>query len=112
MALRHVYNFNSLVVSPGKAMIDWVNTLYTDSIESYTEHLTEDGASVYLIPEFESPDDVSEWLKDNFHFIFLQELAGWTEDESSFPPITWENFNAFCRVSYQSMVHLISDEEE
>jgi hypothetical protein len=112
MASGHLYDTNALIVSPGKAMIDWVNSVFPNSYEVYRDEWTDDSATVYLIPAFISFDDVLEWLEENYQTIFRQELSGWIEDESRFPPITRDNFNAFCKVSYQSMVHVMGDEEE
>lgn len=90
----------------------WVNQIFPDHPEREYDPLGHDHSSIYLIPEFDYEGDALEWLKDNFEDIFFEELMGWCTDDDLFPPLTWENFNAFCIISYQSMVRMVGDDDE
>lgn len=91
-------------VRPTKVFIDWANK----NDEDYSD-LESNEASVYLIEEDFLDDEPV--LKANFKSIFFNELYAITEDESLFPEINFENFQAFFDVEMGSTVFDVQDED-
>jgi hypothetical protein len=90
-------NRGYIIVRPKKAFIEWANA----NDEDYND-LTENEPSVYLIEEDFYDDEVV--LKANFKKIFTNELLSVSEDDSTFPEITYEIFNDWFEVEMGSTV--------
>lgn len=86
-----------MVVTPKQDFIDWANK----NDEDYSD-LTNNEASVYLIEEDFYDDEPV--LKANFKKIFVNELMAVSEDESSYPEISLENFTNYFNVELGSTV--------
>jgi hypothetical protein len=98
-------NRNVLVIRPKQAMLDWVNALepnLEDVVQDFEGH---DESNIYLIKEMDVIEDNLKWLRKNFKDIFEEELFNWWTDESAWPPMTWESFEAFCHYRIHTCVY-------
>ncbi len=105
-------NRNAIIVSAKNPLIDWVNTLDPKNPMPYRNPLAYDESTVYLIDVLDTEEDFREWLSENYLEIFEEELYSWITDDSLWPnPLTFDLFNTWISVSYQSMVMDMSLEE-
>jgi hypothetical protein len=105
-------NRDAIIVSARQPLIDWVNSLDPAHPLEYRDPMNHDESTVYLIEELDSPSDLQDWLEDNYLEIFEEELFGWYSDDTKWPtPLTFELFNKWIQVSYQSMVYDFDESE-
>lgn len=86
-----------MVVTPKAAFIKWANKHDEDFSD-----LVDNEPSVYLIEEDFYDDETV--LKANFKNVFINELLAVTEDETTFPEITMDEFTKFFSVIMGSTV--------
>ncbi len=41
--------------------------------------------NIYLLPDYETKQEMQQWLKRNFRELFEEELFGWYTDETMWP---------------------------
>ncbi len=105
-------NRDALILFPKQPLFDWVNYIFDDEEIKGSEPLTHDEGDVFLLPEFDHPDETIEYLKDNYIAFFKHELFEWTPDENLWPEkLTWEMFQEWFSYSIQSMVIDTLDEK-
>lgn len=92
-----IVNRGYLSVRPTKLFIDWAN----QNDEDFSDLDTSE-ASIYLIEEDFYDDEPV--LKSHFKKVFLNELEAVTEDESVYPEIKFEIFNAWFDVELGAAV--------
>lgn len=98
-------NRHALLIAPKEPFYEWVKKVNPQAASEIPEDpLAEDGATIYLIPEFESQEDALEWMEENFETFFESELYSWVDDDEQWPLLSWEQFSKWFYVSYQSMV--------
>ncbi|MCH2232101.1 MAG: hypothetical protein MK105_17320 [Crocinitomicaceae bacterium] len=92
-----IVNRGYLKVKAKRPFIDWATATDADMfIDEDTE------ANIYLVEE--DFFDVEPIIKANFKRIFLNELDAVTEDETAFPEIKLEVFEAWFNVEAGTMV--------
>ena len=74
-------NRSAVAVRPKQPFLDWVNSVEPDS--SVT--LDELQKTLYLVPDYEDPEDAEKVLKKVCDEIFCRKLAGWYTDEETWP---------------------------
>ncbi len=93
-------NRNAIVVKPKQALFDWVNSIYPDSPIK-----APDEATVYLIKEKDSNEEIEKWLQKNFDNIFQNELNNWHTDEKDWvEKRTYKLFTEWFDVEIHSMI--------
>ena len=78
-------NRNALLVIPKFPFIDWLSKLTEGTVTMNENPLSSDGASIYLIPEFEVQEDFDEWFEENYLYFFDEELTSWSVDRNQWP---------------------------
>jgi hypothetical protein len=74
-------NRGVLIVRPKQPFLDWATSLDDSGLLPNV-----DGEqTVYLIPDFDTPDDADSVIEEVYHEIFENELSGWHTDESAWP---------------------------
>jgi hypothetical protein len=99
-------NRNAIIIQPAGPMIAWIIKVYEQSGEEppTAEELTAD-PSVYLVPEFETVDELEEFFRSQASRIFGEELAGWTLDTSQWPEMRdWATFGEWMNWTFAGMV--------
>ena len=86
-------------------MLDWLNALDPAYTVRLDQTLSHDESNVYLIKETENIIGSIEWLRKNFKEIFAEELFEWWTDETDWPELSWENFEAFCEYRIFTVVY-------
>ncbi len=67
----------ALILKPKKPFLNW---LISHDPKDKDVDLTED-QDVYLIPDFYTPEDFEDWLKNNFDLLFCDQMNHWYTDE-------------------------------
>jgi len=99
-----ILNRAAMTITRRQPYADWANALGQDQPDAvpYTDELPR---TVYLVPAAASAADVPELLTELWRDIFQEELAGWNEDEASWPaPLTRELFDAWFSVELSDTV--------
>lgn len=68
----------AMVLKPKKPFLDWLSQIDPESGEFDILSDTD----VYLLPDFETLEELEIWLADNYHNIFEDQLNNWYTDES------------------------------
>ena len=109
-----MYSINrfALYLAPKKKLIDWKNYIFPTSTKiGAIPPLTNDRGQIYLVPEFYNTADAMKWLASNFDYFFEQQLFAWCTDEDLWPEDrTWEMFQEWVYISFQSCVYDVLDE--
>ena len=96
----------AVIVTPKKPFWDWVKKSGDIDESLFTEVITD--SNIYLIPSFESEDDIPLAIKrhllENYGDIFISELEDWYTDPTTFPEITYQRFNEWFTVSSHTMI--------
>ncbi len=105
-------NRNVLILFSKQPLFDWVNSIFPDNKKVYKQAMSHDAGSVFLIPEFDHPNEAIEFIKENFVVFFEHELFGWITDEDLWPDnLSWEMFESWFYYSIQSVVMDTLDDE-
>ncbi|MBL7902462.1 MAG: hypothetical protein JNK73_10735 [Bacteroidia bacterium] len=68
----------ALVLTAKQPLYDWVisiNPKYKVDADAFKD------PDVYLLPDFETTDQMERWLKKNFDWLFCEQLNNWYVDE-------------------------------
>lgn len=88
-----------MLVTPKAAHLAWMKSVAPDFGGDPGER------TGYLIPEYDTPDDVEKILAQVWEIIFEEELESWDRDEASWPtPRTLERFREHFDVEVSSIV--------
>jgi len=86
-------NRSAIVVKPRQPFLEWLHTADPTSHRLTLRELSRE-PTVYLIPECDTEEDVRAVLRDLSEEIFIEQLAGWLADESTWPRD--RSFDVFC----------------
>jgi hypothetical protein len=87
-------NRSAIAVKPRQPFLDWLHKADPTSHGLTLRELSQE-PTIYLIPECDTEEDVSDVLRELCEEIFIEQLAGWFTDESSWPRD--RSFDVFCR---------------
>ncbi|WP_048306317.1 hypothetical protein [Halomonas sp. PR-M31] len=95
-------NRSALSVKPTQEFVDWINSLEpTVGDDDLTLDDIDRESTVYLIPEMDSPEALSAFVRERHREILESELRAWEEDERQWPEThDWSLFQRFLRVEY------------
>ena len=107
IAFMSLINRCSMIIYPLPPFYEWQNELFPDNLLKIPEELlTNDKATVFLIPDFETEVEFYKWLKTNYKIFFEGLVEGWITDRSLWPKkINYELFNKWFHVSFHTMVY-------
>ncbi len=92
---------SAIVVKPRQPFIDWL--LSHDPVMIITEEVRE--ATIYLLPDYETIQEIEKWLKKNFNELFSEQLFQWYVDESMWPQKrTYKVFGEWFEYSLHTMI--------
>jgi hypothetical protein len=103
-------NRSAIVVTPKQPFLDWLHTADPTSHSLSLEELGQEPA-IYLIPECDTDDEVDDALHELCEEIFIEQLAGWFNDRTTWPLDC--GFEAFCKwfdFQHHSMLIDLCDE--
>jgi hypothetical protein len=87
-------NRSAIVVKPRQPFLDWLHTADPTSHRLTLCELTRE-PRIYLIPECDTEEDVRDVLRELCEEIFVEQLAGWFNDERTWPRD--RSLDVFCR---------------
>lgn len=75
-------NRSAIAVRPRQPFLDWLK-----SVEQSNQELSLEGLekTIYLVPEYDEPDDAEKMLAEAWEGIFNQELFAWYTAEKLWP---------------------------
>jgi len=77
-------NRSAIVVKPRQPFLDWLNVVDPTSRTLTLRELVQE-PTVYLIPECDTDEDVADILRELCEEIFIEQLAGWFTDTTTWP---------------------------
>lgn len=100
-------NRNAIVLKPQEPFFDWLNNLYP----KHPVHEKAE-ATIYLVQERDSNEEIEKWLSRNFDLFFQNELNDWHTDDKDWPSKrTYALFREWFTVEIHSMILDIEDTE-
>lgn len=87
-------NRSAIVVKPRQAFLDWLHKVDPTSHELTLQDVSRE-PTIYLIPGCDTGAEVDEALRERCEEIFVEQLAGWFNDETTWPQD--RGLEAFCR---------------
>jgi len=94
----------AVVISPKKPFKDWVK-----SVDPVSDDGGLDISTVYLIPPFETEQEINSFLQKRYAQIFENELEAWYVDEDVWPKNrTYKMFKEWLDVKIHDMVFDLS----
>ena len=86
-------NRSAIVVKPRQPFLDWLHTADPTSHRLTLRELARE-PTIYLIPGCDTEEDMRDVLREVCEEIFIEQLAGWFTDESTWPRD--RSFDVFC----------------
>ena len=103
-------NRSALVVKPKQPFLDWLHKADPTSLELTMSDLIRE-PTIYLIPECDTNEDLTDVLRELCEEIFEEQLAGWFTVTATWPRD--RSFDVFCRwfaYEHHSMLVDLCDE--
>src|SRR5687767_9624939 len=72
---------SALVIIPKEPFLAWLK--FHDPEEEFEPSITE--GDIYLLPAFETKEQIENWLRKNFNFLFTEQLNNWYTDPEMWP---------------------------
>ena len=96
----------AVVVRPQQPLADWLKKVEPTFMLSLEEMRND--SPVFLVPDFEDAEDIDraleKFIRSNYQGIFLNHLASWCLDPTTYPKITYPVFKQWFELSMHSMV--------
>lgn len=97
---------SAIVIIPKEPFFDW---LLIHDAEMVIDAEMKTG-NIYLLPDYETTQEMEKWLRKNFDELFEEELHGWYTDEAMWPPK--RNFKMFVEWFSYSLYPVILDTQQ
>jgi hypothetical protein len=99
-ALVWTLNRGLVVLRPNDPLVQWVATVDRTGRPMDVDAIRTT-STAFLIPEYETPDESWEWIRDNCVVFFELELIDWTEDETLWPQDRgWDVFQEWFTIEF------------
>ncbi len=98
------------VLKPTAAFLDWLKSS-DDDLPDLSLSQLRSNCSVFLLPQFDEPEQAVAYFDERFHEIFTAELAGWTTDEKLWPKRDLETFWRFFELEIHDSVLDLEENE-
>lgn len=105
-----VLNRLVLILRPQQVFLDWLKEVAPEPAELSLQAINQD-RNVWLIPDFEEPDQAYAWVLKHWRTLFERELGDWITDPDLWPqPLSRERFLAFFDIEMHSIVQDVADQ--
>lgn len=111
-------NRNLLFIIPNQDCLDWANKVHPRVPARIRNQPAHEFGGTFLVHEFDSYDEVLDWMSKNWQTWLKNMLTDWTEHEELWPKnLSWELFLEFFEVVWQPYVmdmlslHIRKEEE-
>jgi hypothetical protein len=92
---------SAVIVKKQQPFLDWL--LRYDK-EMIIDEMVLEG-DVYLLPDFETTDEMEKWMEKNFDSLFSDQLNGWYTDKAMWPQNrTFTMFKEWFSYSLHTMI--------
>ena len=99
----YMLNKSAAFVKLKKPYLDWAN--YISEKQKYTLETINRENHVFLLPEFDTEEELQDIIKDLYVDIFAIELGSWTNDENSWPKKRdYQTFQKWFDIEIHSMI--------
>ena len=103
-------NRGLMVVKPKQPFLDWIRSVDEAPGNLQLKDLQDD-CSTYLVPEFDTPNDLRAVIAWCWDVVFDQELYSWFTDENLWPiDRTEEMFRDWFDIEFHSLVFDLVDD--
>lgn len=95
---------DAILIKKKQPYLDWVKNLPDPITDITLQELNQD-CQIYLIPDYEDPNDIEEYIESIYELILEQELFAWHTDEKDWPDnISYKKFKECFGIEFHSMV--------
>jgi hypothetical protein len=95
---------SAIVVIPKQPLLEWLNFVDEDG-DDLTLAEVQKNPSVYLLPEFDSDQDLSRFLRRHCKELFEDQLDAWITDDTLWPiDRGFDVFSRWFAISWHSIV--------
>lgn len=102
-------NRTAVVVKPKQPFIDWLKSMPDDDSDYGLKEVSEDNLT-FLIPEFNSPDEAMEYIRERYGLILEWAFGGWAATEELWPAKrNWKMLNEWFDIEIHSEVFDLAD---
>ena len=92
----------AMVLIPKPTFYDWVRSM--DGSQKLNPGLLGE-PDVYLLPDFETPEDMELWLNENYDYFFCEQMNNWWLDDNRWVKNrTFKMFKEYFDYSLHTMV--------
>jgi hypothetical protein len=103
-------NRSAVVVKPKQPLLDWLHAADPTSQDLSLRDLVRE-PTIYLFPECDTQAELDDALRERCEEIFTQQLAGWFNDETTWPQDrALEVFRRWFDFQYHSMLVDLCDD--
>lgn len=109
--MKQIMNRAVIIVRPKKRFIEWVRNADNDSKRITVKDIEEE-PNIYLVNDYDMDAEKEKLIKENYKYIFEEELNGWITDESVWPgKRDMKTFLEWFHVDFHSMVFDLGEDE-
>lgn len=95
---------SAVVLKPTQAFLDWLRQEGGEGMPDLTLAQLRSNCSVFLLPQFDEPEQAVAYFDERHRDIFAAELSGWTVDEAAWPPLDLHAFWRFFELEVHDTV--------
>lgn len=96
-------NRSAIVVRARQPFVDWLRSV--EELEERNITLEQLDKTLYLVPDYEDPEDAEKILKRVYGEIFCRELNGWYTDKRTWPKDrSWRVFKAWFDIEHFDLI--------
>jgi len=95
----------AMVLTPKQLFFGWLNNIYSD-----IKHDDLNEPDVYLLPDFETLEEMEAWLEEHFDWFFCEQMNNWNTDEALW--VQNRTFNMFREWFHYSLHTMVWDTVE
>ena len=109
--MKQIINRAAIIVRPKKPFVEWVR-----NADGESKHITakdiEEEPNIYLVNDYDMDGEKEQLIKDNYEYIFEEELNGWITDRSVWPrKRDIKTFQEWFHVDFHSMIFDLGEDE-
>ena len=107
-----IINRSAIILRPKQPYLDWTKLDDATGIAESVFKSMRERPTVYLVPDWEAPEERQEILKEFWPALFEAMLEGWLRDESMWPKErTFQMFQEWIEVETHAMLVDIYEDE-
>lgn len=101
-------NRSAIALIPTATMLDWINRV--DPENKITLADAQEDPALYLVSDLETPEEMDEFLEDNWHQLLQSALNEWYTDPDIWPPLTMHTLQEYFTPKLFTMLADVDDD--